>query len=317
MSRRRQTPWIHRKSRYLIGAIALLGVLNTGYLTFTKLFGGETVCPTDGCEQVLSSSYAYVFGVPLALFGLLAYLGMTIFALGPLAISPETNKELRVKLEDLSWLLLFAGSTAMMVFSGYLMYIMATEFVAVYGPESICLFCVASAIFATSMFVLTVLGRAWEDIGQLFFTGVIVAVVVLIGSLGVYANGGTGLASQPGDGGAQPTAGLMPPVTTQSSQAEVALARHLSSVGAKMYGAYWCPHCHDQKQLFGQPAAAEIPYIECAPDGVNPQTQLCQSTGITGLPSWEIDGQIYPGTRTLQELADLSGYQGPRNFLSN
>lgn len=307
-SRRRQSPWMHRRSRYLIAAVAALGILNTGYLTATKLFGGETACPTSGCEQVLSSSYAYVFGLPLALFGLLAYLGIAIFALAPLFINPETNKPLRTNLENWTWLLLFMGSTAMMVFSGYLMYIMFSKFVAVYGAAGLCYYCLASAITALTLFILTLLGRAWEDVGQLFFTGVIVGMVTLVGTLGIYS--GTGESTSAG--GATGEAG--PAITTTSGTAEMALAQHLSSIGAKMYGAYWCPHCHDQKQLFGQQAFAQIDYVECASDGLDARVDLCQAANITGFPSWEINGQVYPGTQSLVKLAEISGYQGPNNF---
>ena len=38
-------------------------------------------------------------------------------------------------------------------------------------------------------------------------------------------------------------------ITTQSSPFALSLARHLRSVGAKMYGAFWCSHCVEQKQV--------------------------------------------------------------------
>jgi uncharacterized membrane protein/glutaredoxin len=318
MSRRRQTTsWIHRNSRYIIAAIAVLGILNTGYITATKLFGGEAACPTKGCEQVLSSGYAYVLGLPLSLFGLLAYIAMLVFALAPLAIKDDEKSKGPSRLQNTTWLLLFIGSTAMMIFSGYLMYIMATEFVAKYGPSSVCIYCIASALFATSLFVLTLVGHAWEDIGQLFLTGFLVGMVVLIGALGVYADVGVPSAeTTPGPGQATP-------VTTASGPAEIGLARHLKEIGAKMYGAYWCPHCHDQKQLFGQPAFRDILYIECAPDGQNSQTATCeqivptvrQQTGKDfGFPTWEINGKFYVGVQDLEALANASGYNGPRNF---
>lgn len=317
-SRRRQAPWMHRQSRYLIAAVAILGAINTGYLTATKLFGGNAACPTNGCEQVLSSQYAELFGLPLALFGLLAYLGMTGFALAPLAVNPEKDKQLRSNLENWTWLLLFAGSTAMLVFSGYLMYIMFSKFVANYGTGGLCYYCLASAIFALTLFVLTLLGRAWEDRGQLFFTGIIVAMVTIVGTLGVYS-GISGSSSASAD-----TAGAVGPViTTTSGESETELARHLSSIGAKMYGAYWCPHCHDQKELFGKEAFALIDYVECDPAGQNSQTAACQAiapkvqeqTGKNfGYPTWDINGKYYTGTQTLQELADASGYQGSRDF---
>lgn len=79
-----------------------------------------------------------------------------------------------------------------------------------------------------------------------------------------------------------------------------------------MYAAWWCPHCHDQKQLFGAEAIAQVPYVECASDGKNARPQLCG--GVTGFPTWEIKGQMYPGTQSLQKLAEVSGYTGPTNF---
>lgn len=305
MSRRRPTPWIQRWSRPILGAIAILGILNTGYLTATKLLAQEAACPTQGCEQVLASPYATVLGLPLSLYGLLAYTAMAIFALAPLAVNPEEKKSLRTNLENWTWLLLFAGSTAMLVFSGYLMNIMVSKFVVPYGIKGVCYYCVGSALSAFSLFVVTLLGRAWEDVGQLLFTGVIVGMVTLVGTLGIYSG-------VEGDGVRDRTLG--PPVTTVSTSSEIALAEHLSKTGAKMYGAYWCPHCHDQKQLFGNEAFKKVKYLECAPDATNNQVDLCKAANLEGFPSWEINGKIYSGTKSLSELADLSGYKGPRNF---
>lgn len=308
MIRRRQTPWIHRWSRPIIGGIALLGMINTAYLTMTKLLGGEAACPTSGCEQVLSSRYAEVFGLPLALFGFLAYTAMAALAVGPLLVNPDRNKKLRADLENTTWLFLFVGATAMLVFSAYLMYIMFTEFVAPYGAAGICYYCLASAITATALFVLTLVGRTWDDVGQLMFTGVLVSVVVLVGTLGVYygGNNANGVVANGATG---------PPVTTVSGSSEMALAQHLQSQDAQMFGAYWCPHCHDQKQLFGAEAFSLIDYVECAPDGANSQTEVCRSyPEITGYPTWRINGEFYAGRQTLEQLAEISGYTGPRNF---
>ncbi|MFN7715438.1 MAG: hypothetical protein ACK5QS_08170, partial [Pseudanabaenaceae cyanobacterium] len=102
--------------------------------------------------------------------------------------------------------------------------------------------------------------------------------------------------------------------TTTSSAAAIALAKHLTEQKAVLYVAYWCPHCHRQKQLFGREAVSSLTIVECAPGGVNPQPQLCQDKGVTGYPSWEINGKMYAGTRTLRQLARLSNYQGNRNF---
>lgn len=101
---------------------------------------------------------------------------------------------------------------------------------------------------------------------------------------------------------------------TASSPAKIALASHLKQTGAIFYGTYWCQYCTKQKQLFGQQAVDKLNYVECDPNGPNPQPDLCQKANINALPTWEIKGQQYPGVLSLQELAELSGYQGDRNF---
>lgn len=40
-------------------------------------------------------------------------------------------------------------------------------------------------------------------------------------------------------------------ITSPSSPFALSLARHLHSVGAKMYGAFWCSHCQEQKEVCG------------------------------------------------------------------
>ena len=74
-----------------------------------------------------------------------------------------------------------------------------------------------------------------------------------------------------------------------------------------MYGSFWCPHCEHQKELFGE-AVELLPYVECDPDGVDSQAELCQEKEIQGYPTWEIDGEFYVGGRSLEELAQLSDF---------
>lgn len=38
-------------------------------------------------------------------------------------------------------------------------------------------------------------------------------------------------------------------ITRESSPLAIALAKHLHSIGAKLYGAFWCSHCFDQKEV--------------------------------------------------------------------
>ena len=328
MRRRRSLPWIYRWSRPIIGAIAIAGAVLTAYLTITKLTGSGPVCSADatagaGCGGVLDSAYATVFGLPLSLFGCLAYVAMAAFALVPLAISAERQKSLKKQLENLTWWLLLAGSIAMTVFSAYLMYVLATEL------KTVCPYCIGSAIFSLSLLIVTLSGRDWEDLGQILFTGVIVGLLTLVVTLGIYSGVNSSIAQANGSAEEvvdvdgliaipEPKGQPKPPkgweTTTTSGEAEIALAKHLTAIGAKKYGAFWCPHCYEQKQLFGTEAFSEVNYIECDPQGNNPQREACMAAGVQSFPTWEINGKLYPGTKTPEELAELSNYQGDRNF---
>ncbi len=335
MIRRRSTPWIHRFSRLLIAGIASCGALVTGYLTYVKLTGGEAACTASsaaagsgaGCNSVLSSPWATVLGQPLALFGFLAYFSMLVFALAPLVFKGADNKEQHQKLENLTWMFLLIGSISMTIFSSYLMYVLFTQI------KQGCPYCFASALFSLTMLVLTIIGRNWEDIGQIFFTAVIVGMVTLIGTLGVYSGiAADGSVIKPDssqgveiskDGGIRftstrdnpPKPGVGWEISTTSGEAEIALARHLKEIGAKEYIAWWCPHCHDQKLLFGKEAYKEVPYTDCAPaDNPNAQKPECKAAGIQSYPTWKIKGETYTGAQSLEDLAKVSGYQGPSNF---
>lgn len=304
-------PWIHQWSRHLIGAIALVGAVETAWLTAAEFYGtAADVCPNTGCKEVLQSGYATVFGLPLSLFGFCAYTSMAILALLPLALQRQNQQPGHSKLEDMTWLLMFYLSTAMLIFSSYLMFVMLFQI------QALCPYCLASGILSMTLFVLTITARPWTNLGQLFGAGCVIGMVTLVAVNGVYAN-----VEQTSD--YLPTTSnqairipgeKLPLIVNDSGNYEIALARHLTEIGAKQYGAYWCPHCHEQQELFGRQAFALIDYIECDPKGENGAPKLCKMAGIEGYPTWEINGILYPGVQSLDRLADLSDYQGDRDF---
>lgn len=64
------------------------------------------------------------------------------------------------------------------------------------------------------------------------------------------------------------------------------LAKCLTEKGVKMYGAFWCGHCQNQKKAFGS-SFQYINYQECTIDGKqNSFAQVCQDAGIEGYPTW-------------------------------
>ena len=316
MTRRPSIPWIHRWSRHAIGAVAAVGLVETAFLTAVELAGSAAdVCPTSGCKEVLESPYATVFGLPLTLFGFIAYTSMAVLAFAPLAIAPQKNKQLRSNLEKITWLPMFALGTAMLVFSINLMYVM------LFKIDALCPYCIASALLSVTLFVLTSIGRDWEDVGQLFVTGTLVVMATAIAALGVYANVDDSGASPQSTATGETTLNANkatgekgPQIANISGASEIALARHLNNIGAKKYGAYWCPHCHEQKELFGKEAFGLIDYVECDAKGSNARPQLCKAAGISGFPTWEIKGKLYAGVQSLEKLAEISGYTGPSDF---
>lgn len=84
-----------------------------------------------------------------------------------------------------------------------------------------------------------------------------------------------------------------------------ALAQCLTEKGVKFYGASWCPHCKDQKELFGG-AVSQLPYVECAAG--NGQSELCTKAGVEGYPTWiNAKGEKLTGVQSFEQLADFSG----------
>jgi uncharacterized membrane protein len=64
-----------------VAALALVGVAIAGYLTYVHYAGVSITCSTGGCETVQHSRYAEIFGVPVALLGLLAFVGILASAI--------------------------------------------------------------------------------------------------------------------------------------------------------------------------------------------------------------------------------------------
>lgn len=86
-----------------------------------------------------------------------------------------------------------------------------------------------------------------------------------------------------------------------------AFAKCIANTSTTFYGAFWCPHCHDQKNEFGN-SAQYLPYVECSlPDGSG-QTQVCIDNNIDEYPTWQFpDGSRAKGIQTLDTLSQKTG----------
>jgi hypothetical protein len=86
-------------------------------------------------------------------------------------------------------------------------------------------------------------------------------------------------------------------------------AQCLTDSGAKMYGAFWCPHCKAQKEEFGK-SWQYVDYVECSTADGNGQLKTCTDANITGYPTWEFaDGERLEGAVPFTTLAEKTGCQ--------
>ena len=111
-------------------------------------------------------------------------------------------------------------------------------------------------------------------------------------------------------------------IKRSSTDQAIALASHLKSRGSIMYGAYWCPHCQHQKELFGKEAWALIDYVECSPKGYYYDKDRVGKVAkrLDGFPTWNIGegrgkSQWVSGEMPLERIAQLSKYEGQWDVL--
>ena len=90
-------------------------------------------------------------------------------------------------------------------------------------------------------------------------------------------------------------------------------AQCIKASGATFYGAFWCPHCQNEKKLFGD-AVQFLPYVECStPDG-NAQLQVCEDSSIKSYPTWVFkDGSRLIGEVPFYQLAQKTGCALPKS----
>ncbi|MBD3309859.1 hypothetical protein GF351_01425 [Candidatus Woesearchaeota archaeon] len=93
--------------------------------------------------------------------------------------------------------------------------------------------------------------------------------------------------------------------TSDLSQQDIDdFARCLSDKGIVMFGSYSCPHCSNQKGMFGD-SFEYVTYVECGKGGED--AEMCKEEELRGVPAWKIDGEIHYGSHPLEELSRLTG----------
>ena len=127
-------------------SLALIGAIDAGYLLVQTIGGGAVVCPSvpigrfnlNQCNIVLATPYSKFLGLPIAFYGLVAYLTFLVLVLGALTKKWPAAKKLLLYLSGFGFLA-----------SLYFVYL---QFFVI---EAICFYCLISAALMTLIFALS------------------------------------------------------------------------------------------------------------------------------------------------------------------
>jgi len=257
----------------LLGGIALAGVgLSLTLFVMASLRANLPYCGVgSGCDVVQSSRWSMFLGLPITVWGIAIY--VAIAAAGLLRVKPVVR-----------WRVAIVCATIGLGVSLYL------NTVAVVEIGAVCVYCLASLALIILLYALSWRTQGLADLNQWRLTSTITAIVI-VGMMHLHY------------------AGLFNPAAGPEDPYLRALAEHLSVTEAKFYGAYWCPHCQQQKLAFGA-SADRLPYVECAPNGQRgaPAT-ACIAANIKNYPTWIINDRRIERTLTPKQLARYSGFK--------
>jgi len=135
--------------------LAIAGIAVAGYLTYVHYNIDALVCGIGDCEIVQASKYSEVFGIPIAIFGLLAYIALAV-----LIIVRSTMPDY-ADLANLAILFILITGT---IYYAYLTYL---ELEVI---NAICQWCVISAIITVALLVVELIRftRSWNEVDTEF-----------------------------------------------------------------------------------------------------------------------------------------------------
>lgn len=291
-------------NRIAIGVLASAGALESAFLTYQKLRPGglDLLCgASGGCADVLAGPYSYFLGIPLTVPGTIAYAFVAALALAPLLVDQNEAVDKWTR----SFILMV--TTAMGVFAAYLSSLL------VFKIGYPCPWCITSAVLSVSMCGVAWMKKAVPEKTKAAVLGVCTSLITAFACLTIFVITEATLDLRQAEASPGELVGLelvaAPKADTESTPQALRVGKKLKAIDAKMYGAYWCTHCFHQKQMLGKEAMSKVKYIECSNRGENNQVDMCKAANIPGFPTWDIDGKLYPGEQTLEELEEILGLE--------
>jgi len=261
----------------VIFGLSVVGMALTAYLTTVKWFGTMPLyCGNESsCDIVQSSRWSTLLGLPLSFWGFLTYA-----ALATLVWKMRRRRSIWVH-----------AAFVACIGVGVSIYLTAISVLVI---QATCMYCLASFAIVTAIFVLLCWTKPQQIPGfqwKTWLPATALSAVLAVTALHLHYSG------------------VFDPAAGPEKPYLAALAAHLEESGAKFYGAYWCPRCQEQKELF-EASAKRLPYVECKPGGPSgPETVSCAAKDIDNYPTWIIDGRRYVGVRDPKALATHSGFR--------
>jgi uncharacterized membrane protein len=263
-----------------VTALAGVGMALTLYLALAVWFGEAPLYCAEGssCDIVQQSRWGTFLGMPTAFWGFLSYTALVL--IGVKVRNPERH-----------WKSAWAVSSLGMGYSVYL------TLVSLLTIDAVCAYCLVSLAIMTITFGVIVAQRpeGMKGFKLTVWAGqTAVVAVIFIGGMHLHYSG------------------LFDPAAGPEDPYLKGLATHLAQENAVLYGAFWCPACEEQKDLF-ESSAKLLTYVECSPGGRGtPKAAECRINGINSYPTWVIGGRKYTGLLKPDRLAALSGYSAEK-----
>ncbi|GMH46803.1 hypothetical protein TrRE_jg6998 [Triparma retinervis] len=266
--------------------------------------------PGGGCvTKVMQSPYSTIGPVPLCALGAIAYTVLLIASLTKSEPGHLLGKYLSASMAATSFALL------------YVLTVLSAP----------CPFCLVSAFCSVAISAqwwgrggLGGLGLGLEPLKRTGF----LAALGLAGGIAwtnIVDGGGVGAVTTPKPAYADPASvarggQAAPPAATATATATAtaataatanpaapaSLLKDLKSLDTKLYGAFWCSHCAEQKEALGPSWRSYVEYVECdkGGEGFKGQCKIGVEK-LKGYPTWTIDGIKIEGERTVEELQEI------------
>ena len=243
---------------------------------------------------MVNSAYSEIYGIPVSLLGAKPRLDMAstgscevgFFGYGAVGLCAWDC--LSQEVPTMSKALLLCSAAVMASSSAVLVYTLLTKL-----DGAFCSWCYLSAALSFAIFGLALTIPRREERLTVWVPSSALAGVVAASLLTVFNTVDDAAVAKDIviDYSVSPAGGVdamrcmfvqNPVVTAEASGETIALAKRLREAGVRMFGAFWCNHCYDQKQSFGKEAMEFFPYVECYPKGYRKVRRLDWASEMIG-----------------------------------